>query len=177
MVTERPQMEVYFIELAMQVRRRADCVGNKVGAVLVRDERVISTGYSGVPATVKNCTEGGCERCARRSEFGSGKSYDLCICVHAEQNALLSAARFGISVEGTIVYTTMKPCFNCLKEMAQVRVEKIYYLHDWKPAEAEFQRQYDILEGRIRDGVKQLAINDPDKEWAVSKKAVALQQM
>jgi dCMP deaminase len=167
-------MERYFMELAMQVRKRADCVGNRVGAVLVREERVISTGYNGTPETVKNCTEGGCERCARRSDFGSGKGYDLCICVHAEQNALLSAARFGISVEGTVLYTTMRPCFNCLKELAQTKIEVIYYLHDWKPAEAEFQRQYDILEGRISGGVKQVLLDDPDKDWAVSKKEVAV---
>jgi len=160
--------------IAVQVRRRANCVGNKVGAVLVREDRVISTGYNGTPENVRNCTEGGCERCARRSEFGSGKGYDLCICVHAEQNALLSAARFGIVVDGAQVYTTLRPCFNCLKEMTQAKISAVYYLHDWKPAEPEFQKQYDILEGRIPEGVRQIRIDDPDADWAVSKKAVAV---
>ena len=86
----------------------------------------------------------------------------MCICVHAEQNALLSAARFGISVEGTFMYTTTQPCFNCLKEMAQTRVKGIYFLHEWKPDGAEFQRQYSILEGRIPEGLKQLVVDDPE---------------
>jgi len=174
MAEVRPSMDIYFMEIAMKVRKKADCVGNKVGAVLVREERIISTGYNGTPENLKNCTDGGCERCARRSEFGSGKGYDLCICVHAEQNALLSAARFGISVEGAFVYTTLKPCFNCLKEMVQARIAGVYYLHDWKTTEPGFQRQYDILEGRIRDGVKHLPVEDPEKDWAVSKPPVAV---
>lgn len=166
----RPAMPEYFMEIAMKVRTRADCLGNRVGAVLVREERLISTGYNGTPDHVKNCTAGGCERCLRRNEFGSGKGYDLCICVHAEQNALLSAARFGISVDGAVFYTTLKPCFNCLKEMAQAKIDAVYYLHDWQAPDADFQRQYDILEGRMRGGVKQIALEDPDKDWAVSKR-------
>jgi len=172
MTGKRISMSEYFMGMAMHARKRADCVGNRVGAVLAREDRVISTGYNGTPENVKNCTDGGCERCARRGEFGSGKGYDLCICVHAEQNALVSAARFGIGVEGAVMYTTLKPCFNCLKEMAQAKISAVYYLHDWKPADADFQKQYDILEGRIQDGVKHLPVDDPERDWAVSKKAV-----
>ena len=174
MVDTRPSMPVYFMDIAMKVRERADCLGNKVGAVLVRQDRVISTGYNGTPEDVKNCTDGGCQRCRRRQEFGSGKGYDLCICVHAEQNALLSAARFGTFVEGAIIYTTLKPCFNCLKEMAQAKIAAVYYLHDWKHPDPEFQQQYDILENRIPGGVKYLSLDDPKKEWAVSKRELDL---
>lgn len=169
MADSRPSMQEYFMDIAMKVRNRADCMGNKVGAVLVREDRVISTGYNGTPEHVKNCTEGGCERCARRAEFGSGKGYDLCICVHAEQNALLSSARFGIQVEGAVLYTTLKPCFNCLKEMVQAKIATIYYLHEWKHPDDTFQRQYDILENRISGGVKYFPLDDPEKEKAVSK--------
>ena len=154
----RPPIDTYFMELATQVERRADCVGKKVGAVLVRAERVISTGYNGTPEDMTNCTAGGCERCTRREEFGPGEGYDLCICVHAEQNALLTAARFGISVERAVMYTTLKPCFNCLKEMTQVGIERIYYLKDWPLPRQDFQKQYDILAGRIPKGLHQLAI-------------------
>ena len=164
MVDRRPSMEEYFMEIALKVRKRANCVGNKVGAVLVREERIISTGYNGTPENVKNCTEGGCERCARRAEFGSGKAYDLCICVHAEQNAVLAAARFGISVEGAYMYTTLRPCFNCLKEMVQARIAGVFYLHDWKAADPGFQRQYDMLESRIPQGVKKMDLDDPEQE-------------
>jgi dCMP deaminase len=171
-VDKRPPMPEYFMRIALEVRERANCVGNKVGAVLVREERIISTGYNGVPEKVENCLEGGCEHCARRSEFGSGKGYDLCICVHAEENALLTAARFGIQVEGAEMYTTLQPCFNCLKEMVQVRIAAMCYLHQWPPPEPVFQRQYDVLQSRIRDGVKHLTIPDPKADWAVSKRAL-----
>ncbi|MFQ5915979.1 MAG: cytidine/deoxycytidylate deaminase family protein [Nitrospinota bacterium] len=174
MTDTRPAMPEYFMEIAMKVRKRADCLGNKVGAVLVREDRVISTGYNGTPENVKNCTAGGCERCARRNEFGSGKGYDLCICVHAEQNALLSAARLGISVKDAVFYTTLKPCFNCLKEMAQAKISAVYYLHEWKAPDADFQKQYDVLEGRIAGGVKHLPLEDPEKAWAVSKQEIAV---
>jgi dCMP deaminase len=174
MSNDRSPMPQYFMQIALQVRERADCVGNKVGAVLVRDERVISTGYNGVPEKMRSCLEGGCERCARRSEFGSGKGYDLCICVHAEQNTILAAARFGIQIEGAVLYTTLRPCFNCLKEAVQARIAAIMYLHDWQPSETEFQKQYSILEGRIQGGVKNITLPDLREAWAVSKRAVEI---
>jgi dCMP deaminase len=96
---KRPEHAEYFMQIAMAARTRANCIGKRVGAVLVRDERVISTGYNGVPEGMTNCDEGGCQRSAvgRRANEG----YGVCICVHAEQNALLSAARFGTTVEGS----------------------------------------------------------------------------
>src|SRR6266478_5744827 len=164
-----PDSDTYYMGIAIAVREKANCTGNRVGAVAVLENRVISTGYNGVPEGMKNCLENGCLRCQNPGgRFPSGTGYDLCICVHAEQNALLSAARFGIGVEGAVFYTTLKPCFNCLKEMVQARIAAVYYLHDWQPAEPDFQNQYDILESRIRDGVKQLVIVDSDAEWAVS---------
>ena len=103
----------------MAVRERANCLGNRIGAVIVRDGRIISTGYNGTPEDAKNCLEGGCHRCSNRDQYPSGTAYDLCICVHAEQNAILSAARFGIAIERSTLYTTMRPCFGCTKEMLQ----------------------------------------------------------
>ncbi|MBA2244972.1 MAG: CMP deaminase, partial [Gemmatimonadetes bacterium] len=84
--------------IAQAVRKRANCRGRSVGSLIVVDDRIVSTGYNGTPEGMVNCLEGGCERCANRERFQSGTAYDLCICVHAEQNALLAAARFGISV-------------------------------------------------------------------------------
>ena len=89
----RPGPNEYFMGIALAVRTRADCTGNRVGAVIVKDRRIVSTGYNGTPENIPNCTEGGCHRCANRGEYPSGAGYDLCICVHAEQNALLAAAR------------------------------------------------------------------------------------
>src|SRR5579872_1436523 len=111
MTEPRPEHHEYFMNIAIAVRRRALCLGRSVGAVLVRDGRIISTGYNGTPENMPNCDERehGCLRCASPDQFPSGTGYDLCICVHAEQNALLSAARFGTSVEGSVLYSTLRP--------------------------------------------------------------------
>src|SRR4051812_340734 len=104
----RPDSDAYFMNIAIAVRTRALCTGRKVGAVLVRDGRIIATGYNGTPDDMPNCDESerGCLRCREPQRFPKGTGYDLCICVHAEQNALLSAARFGNAVEGATLYST-----------------------------------------------------------------------
>jgi dCMP deaminase len=102
--------------LAVATRQRAECLGRHVGAVLVRDGRVIATGYNGTPRGFPRCNadERGCHRCAESDRYPSGTGYDVCICVHAEQNALLQAARLGYTSDGADCYTTLRPCFGCL---------------------------------------------------------------
>jgi dCMP deaminase len=129
----------YYMNLAVAASARANCTGRKVGAVLVANDRVISTGYNGTPSNFRNCKDGGCWRCrqAKDNEELKGQKYDLCICVHAEQNALLTAAREGIHTRGTTVYTTLKPCFGCVKEALQAGVERIVYLRELGAYEEE----------------------------------------
>lgn len=170
----RPGPHEYFMHIAMAVRSRANCLGSRVGAVIVRDGRIISTGYNGTPQDMRNCEDGGCERCANREKrYPSGTGYDICICVHAEQNAILTAARFGISVEGSTVYSTMRPCFGCTKEMLQARIRAVYYLHDWNHPNPETRVEYDKIQGRFQDGIRKLDIPDPDKDWAVKSRPPA----
>ena len=164
----RPDRIDYYMHIAMAVRRRANCIGNRVGALLVRNDRIISTGYNGTPEGTRNCDEGGCERCANRERYRAAHGYDVCICVHAEQNALLSAARFGIPVEGASIYTTMRPCFGCTKELLQARIQGVYYLHEWRHPNEELWRQYVMLQARFPGGVMHVPIADSDAEWAVS---------
>lgn len=164
----RPDRMNYYMLIAMAVRRRANCIGNRVGAVLVLNDRIISTGYNGTPQGMPNCDEGGCERCAHREKYGSATGYDVCICVHAEQNALISASRFGTPVEGASLYTTMRPCFGCAKELLQARVHAVYYLHEWRHPDENLWRQYLLLQQRFPGGVHQIAVSDPDASWAVS---------
>ena len=131
----RENRHKYFMNIAIAVRLRANCKGNRVGALIVLDNRIISTGYNGTPENMVNCLDGGCYRCANRDKsYKSGEAYDLCICVHAEQNAILAAARFGIATAGSTMYTTMRPCFGCAKEMLQAQVRSVYYLHEWNPS-------------------------------------------
>jgi dCMP deaminase len=154
--------------IAIAVRRRANCLGSRVGAILVLDDRIIATGYNGTPAGLQNCDEGGCERCANRERYQSGSGYDLCICVHAEQNALLAAARFGIAVAGATCYTTTRPCFGCTKELLQAQVTEVRYLHDWNHPDASLRAMYERMQGSFAGGCSAVGMEDPDKEWAVS---------
>ena len=173
---QRPNRHTYFMEIAMAVRERADCTGQKVGAVIVIEDRIVSTGYNGTPIKMKNCSVGGCYRCANRDKkYQSGTAYDLCICVHAEQNAILSAARFGIGIQGGTLYTTTQPCFGCLKEMLQARIGTVYYIHPWSAARNEEQElQYKGLQDAFDHGVHQLNISDPQATWATAKTAATV---
>jgi dCMP deaminase len=134
------ETQTYYMTIADAVRRKASCDKRHVGAVLVLGNRIVSTGYNGTPEGVANCNQGGCYRCTDPKMSQSGKNYDVCICVHAEQNALLTAARFGIAVEGADVYTTLAPCFGCMKELLQAKVRNIYYLGEFKVAK-ELEKQ------------------------------------
>jgi len=172
-VEKLPDTDTYYMGIAIAVREKANCRGNRVGAVLVLENRVIATGYNGVPEGMKNCLEGGCLRCRNpKGRFPSGTGYDLCICVHAEQNALLSAARFGISVQGATLYTTMQPCFGCAKELLQAHVKQIVYLHEWTPSdvdpEMDSQKKAEYQNITARLDPRQICIADPRAEWAVS---------
>ena len=167
---ERPGREEYYMRIALAVRARADCLGNRVGAILVLDDRIISTGYNGTPASMVNCTAGGCQRCSQRHKFTSGRAYDLCICVHAEQNAVLAAARFGIATEGAALYSTMRPCFGCTKELLQAGIRSVYYLHEWEYPDPEMQTSYADLQSHFPEGIHQVQIEDEGADWAVSRR-------
>ena len=156
------------MQIAMTVRTRANCLGSRVGAILVQNDRIIATGYNGTPHGVPNCSEGGCHRCSHREAYASGKDYDLCICVHAEQNTLLSAARFGIATEGAVLYSTMQPCFGCTKEIIQAKISAVYYVHPWVYPDAQLQQSYEDMLAYVPGGINPLEMEDPDAEWAVS---------
>jgi dCMP deaminase len=163
----RPQPDAYFMGIAIAVRARANCTGRRVGAIVVRDRRILSTGYNGTPSKMTNCEDGGCLRCARPGDYPSGAGYDVCICVHAEQNALLAAARFGVAVEGCTLYTTLQPCFGCLKELLQAEVREVCYLHPWR---SRFGEQYDALVERLgAEHFRRVVTDDPQADWALGR--------
>ena len=115
----------YYSSIAHVVASRSSCLRRQVGALIVMENRIISTGYNGTPFGVKNCDEGGCRRCA--SDEPSLAGYDWCLCVHAEQNAIALAARQGTSTNGAHLYVTLRPCFGCLKEAIQAGIRAITY--------------------------------------------------
>jgi dCMP deaminase len=160
----------YYMNIEFAVRKRANCLGRRVGAVIVRDNRIISTGYNGTPEGITNCLDGGCIRCKNKDSFAPGVGYDVCICVHAEQNALITAARFGNSIEGAVVYSTLRPCFDCTKAMLQAKVKAIYFVHDWAgPKDQSLRDQYHIAQHKVTNGVRRIEMHDPDDAWANNK--------
>jgi dCMP deaminase len=164
---QRLEPDEYFMGIALAVRARANCTGRRVGAIIVRDRRILSTGYNGTPSQMTNCEDGGCHRCAHPDEYPSGEGYDLCICVHAEQNALLAAARFGVAVEDCTLYSTLQPCFGCLKETLQANLREVCYLETW---ESRFADQYAALVDRLgRDRFRRVVVADPDAAWALGR--------
>ena len=154
----------YYMNIALAVRKKANCMGRKVGAILVKESRVISSGYNGTPEGIINCTDGGCIRCRDKKTYQASVGYD--VCVHAEQNALITAARFGNPVEGGVIYSTLRPCFDCTKAMLQARIESVYYLHNWQHPLGSLQEQYEILQRQFHGGVNHVDIYDPESDWA-----------
>lgn len=166
----------YYMNIAMAVRERANCLGSRVGALILLENRIVSTGYNGTPEGMTNCLDGGCERCKNRATYPTGSAYDLCICVHAEQNALLSAARFGIAVQGGSIYTTMQPCFGCFKELLQAKIENVYFLHAWKPS-AHSAAQYLKIQQMFKGEITQIEMEDPKADWAISSRRREIEEV
>ena len=121
----RPSWETYFMNITNLVAQRSTCLRRAVGAVLVKDKRILSTGYNGAPANLKHCLEVGCLREQRGIE--SGKMHELCRGIHAEQNAIIQAAYHGVSVKGAVVYCTNQPCSICARMIINAGIVKIYY--------------------------------------------------
>ena len=106
---QRPSWDDYYANIAWVVSSRSNCLRRRVGALIVVNKRIVSTGYNGTPFGVKNCDEGGCPRCASNTPSQAG--LDWCLCVHAEENAIALAARQGTATDGASLYVTYRPCF------------------------------------------------------------------
>jgi len=120
----RPNWDQYFMQLASLAAQRSNCMKRRVGCVLVREKRVISTGYNGTPRGLKNCGDGGCARC--NEGHSSGVGLGTCLCLHAEENALLEAGRERIR-EGSILYCDTCPCLTCSIKICQVGIMEVVY--------------------------------------------------
>ncbi len=121
----RPSWDEYFMSIARLVAGRSTCLRRKVGAVLVKDKRVLSTGYNGAPAGLKHCLEIGCLR--EKLGIKSGQRHELCRALHAEQNVLIQAAYHGIAVVDSVLYCTNLPCSICTKMLINAGIRRIYY--------------------------------------------------
>lgn len=120
---ERMSFDEYFMKLAYLVASRSTCLSRQVGAVIVRDNHVISTGYNGAPKGVAHCLDTGCIR--KERGIPSGERLDICKAVHAEQNAIIEAAYNGVSTKGASIYVTVTPCFTCAKMIINAGIKEI----------------------------------------------------
>ncbi len=125
----RPSWDEYFIEIARKVATRSTCLRRHVGAVIVRDKRILSTGYNGAPRGLPHCEEVGC----LRTQLGipSGQRQEICRGLHAEQNAIIQAALHGVSIEGATIYVTHQPCITCAKMIINAGIVRVVCLNDY----------------------------------------------
>ncbi|MEN6460199.1 MAG: cytidine/deoxycytidylate deaminase family protein [Syntrophomonas sp.] len=125
----RPGWDQYFLELADLVASRSTCLRRQVGAVLVKEERIIATGYNGAPRGLRHCLELGCLR--EEQGIPSGQRYELCRGVHAEQNAIINAAYYGISTREAVIYCTNQPCIICARMIINAGIIKVIHRGDF----------------------------------------------
>lgn len=121
----RPSWDTYFMEIATLVSKRSTCLRRAVGAVIVKEHRILSTGYNGAPAGIRHCAEVGCLRETMNIE--SGQRHELCRGIHAEQNAIIQAAYHGVPIRGASLYCTNLPCAICTKMLINAGILEIFY--------------------------------------------------
>jgi len=135
--TARPGWDEYFMNIAKVVASRSNCMKRKVAAIIVRDKRVISTGYNGTPRGTRNCNEGGCPRCNNLAQ--SGTALDECLCSHGEENAIVQASYHGVSLKDATIYTTFAPCLMCAKMIINSGITEVVYNMDYPLNDASFR--------------------------------------
>ncbi len=127
----RPSWDEYFMIIAKLVSSRSTCLSRRCGAVIVKDKRILATGYNGSMPKAPHCLdEGECFR--RKIKVPEQGKYDYCRAIHAEANAIAQAARLGVSIKGATIYQTLFPCYNCLKLMASTGIKKVFYEYDYE---------------------------------------------
>ena len=149
-MSQRPNWDEYFMEMAELARKRSTCLRRGVGAVIVKDNRVIATGYNGVPKGIRHCEETGCLR--QQLNVPSGKMHELCRGLHAEQNAIIQAACMGSSIEGGTLYCTTQPCVISTKMIINAGIKRVVIKETYPDAlaqemAAEAGLVIDVMEG------------------------------
>ena len=121
----RPDWDHYFMEMAEIAKKRSTCCRRQIGAVIVKNKRILATGYNGAPSGTAHCLDIGCIR--EKLNIPSGQRHELCRGLHAEQNAIIQAAYHGVSIEGSVIYTTLQPCILCAKMIINAGIKKIIF--------------------------------------------------
>ncbi len=145
----RPAWDQYFLRIATVVSGRSTCLRRQVGALIVKDKRILTTGYNGAPRLLEHCFEIGCLRDDAGAE--SGTVHELCRGLHAEQNAILQAALHGVSIEGGLLYSTHQPCVLCSKMLINAGILAVNYIEPYPDPLAEnLLKEAGILSQKMR---------------------------
>ena len=127
---KRPSWDEYFVAITKTVATRSTCLRRKVGAIIVKDKRILSTGYNGAPRGIRNCLEIG--TCLRQElKVPSGQRHEICRALHAEQNAIIQAAYYGVQIADSYLYSTTQPCILCTKMLINAGIKRIYYYEEY----------------------------------------------
>ena len=150
----RPDWDTYFLDIAQLVSRRSTCLRRAVGAALVRDRRILATGYNGAPSKLQHCLDTGCLR--EQLNVPSGERHELCRGLHAEQNVIIQAALHGVLTKGSTLYCTNHPCVICAKMIINAGIIRIVVRNGYRDKlAAAMLKEADII-------VKQLHSNIPE---------------
>jgi dCMP deaminase len=162
-MSERPDWDEYFMEIALTISRRATCLRRQIGALLVRDKRILATGYNGAPSGLPHCAETGCLR--QQLGVPSGERQELCRALHAEQNAIIMAAFHGVYLSGATLYCTHQPCITCAKMLINAGVKRVVVLDEYpQPLALEFLAQAGIEFVRLPPFARPASENSPKVE-------------
>ena len=144
----RPSWDEYFMKMSSLVAERSTCLRHHIGAVIVKDKRVMSTGYNGAARGIKDCKERGCLR--NELNIPSGTRHEICRAIHAEQNAIIQGAIHGVKIEGATIYCTHTPCMICAKMIVQAGIKEVVSYHNYADADArDFLGEAGILLRKI----------------------------
>ena len=150
---QRPDWDTYFMLQAEIAKLRSNCLSRRIGAVIVKDNRQIATGYNGTPSGIKNCFEGGCPRCIARmnGNIKTGENLERCLCTHAEANAIMQCALFGNagSTKGATMYSTLAPCIECSKMAISVGITRIVVIADYPEDGTKLLREANIALAKL----------------------------
>ncbi len=125
----RPSWDEYFLEVVSVVAKRSTCLRRQLGAVIVKDKRILTTGYNGAPSGLAHCLDVGCLR--QEKGVPSGERFELCRGLHAEQNAIIQAASYGVSIQGAVIYTSCQPCVACAKMIINAGIRRVVFGGDY----------------------------------------------
>jgi dCMP deaminase len=152
-ISDRPSWVIYFMDITSLVAKRSTCLRRAVGALIVKDKRILATGYNGAPTKIRHCLEIGCLR--EELNVPSGEKHELCRGIHAEQNAIIQAAFHGVSIKGATLFCTNLPCSICTKMIINAGVKRIYYQEGYADIMSKGMLEEVGIEVIQLDGIKE----------------------